>query len=60
MSKGISPIDTERFRHINELMDGLHAHLSKLYESLADREIAEAKTNITAMIKELRDIQNTM
>ena len=60
MKKNMSPIDSERFAHINTLMDDLHNRLSDLYESLADREIPTAKSTITLMIKELRDIQSTM
>lgn len=60
MRHKISPIDIERFRYINNLMDGLHLKLSDVYEALADREIIDAKKNIDVLIKELREIQSTM
>ena len=40
----ISSIDAERMKHINHLMDGLHNRLDTLYEELADKEIAKAKS----------------
>jgi len=58
--KRISAEESKRMSHINFVMNGLHNHVSAIYEHLADREIREAKAQIHALNKSLKSLLTSM
>ena len=39
----ISPLDEQRIKYINHLMDNIHDQSSEIYESLVDKDFNEAE-----------------
>ncbi len=55
----ISPLDKQRVRHINHLMDKINDQSSQIYESLIDKELVQADKDINKLIITLQDIKST-
>ena len=43
----ISPLDEQRIKYINHLMDNIHDQSSEIYESLVDKDFNEANKRFT-------------
>ena len=55
----ISPLDEQRIKYINHLMDNIHDQSSEIYESLVDKDFNEAEYNIDKLISTLNNIKST-
>lgn len=55
----IKPLDEQRVKYINHLMDNIHDHSSEIYESLIDKDFNQAEDNINQLISTLNDIKNS-
>ncbi len=55
----ISPLDEQRVKHINHLMDDIHDKSSEVYESLVDKDFNQAEHNINQLISTLNDIKSS-
>jgi|EP01052_Picozoa_sp_SAG31_P077543 flagellin-specific chaperone FliS len=55
----ISPLDEQRIKYINHLMDNIHDQSSEIYESLVDKDFNEAEYNINKLISTLNNIKST-
>ena len=55
----ISPLDEQRIKYINHLMDNIHDQSSEIYESLVDKDFNEAEHNIDKLISTLNNIKST-
>ena len=55
----ISPLDEQRVKHINHLMDSIHDQSSYIYESLVDKDFTQAESNINQLISTLNNIKST-
>jgi len=55
----ISPLDEQRVKHINHLMDSIHDQSSDIYESLVDKDFTQAESNINQLISTLNNIKST-
>lgn len=55
----ISPLDKQRVRHINHLMDKINDHSSQIYEGLIDKDLVQAERDINKLITTLQDIKST-
>ncbi len=55
----ISPLDEQRIKHINHLMDNIHDQSSEIYESLIDKDFNQAEDNINQLISTLNNIKST-
>ncbi len=55
----ISPLDEQRIKYINHLMDNIHDQSSEIYESLIDKDFNQAEDNINQLISTLDNIKYT-
>jgi len=55
----ISPLDEQRVKYINHLMDNIHDQSSEIYESLIDKDFNKAEDNINQLISTLENIKFT-
>jgi len=55
----ISPLDEQRVKYINHLMDNIHDQSSEIYESLIDKDFNQAEDNINQLISTLENIKFT-
>ena len=55
----ISPLDEQRVKYINHLMDNIHDQSSEIYESLIDKDFNQAEDNINQLISNLENIKST-
>jgi len=55
----ISPLDEQRIKYINHLMDNIHDQSSEIYESLVDKDFNQAEDNINQLILTLNNIKST-
>ena len=55
----ISPLDEQRIKYINHLMDNIHDQSSEIYESLIDKDFNQAEDNINQLISNLENIKST-
>jgi len=55
----ISPLDEQRVKYINHLMDNIHDQSSEIYESLIDKDFNKAEDNINQLISTLENIKST-
>ena len=55
----ISPLDEQRVKHINHLMDDIHDQSSDIYESLIDKDFLQATSKINQLISTLNNIKST-
>jgi len=55
----ISPLDEQRVKYINHLMDNIHDQSSEIYESLIDKDFNQAEDNINQLISTLNNIKST-
>jgi hypothetical protein len=55
----ISPLDEQRVKHINHLMDSIHDQSSDIYESLVDKDFPQAESNINQLISTLNNIKSS-
>ena len=55
----ISPLDEQRVKYINHLMDNIHDQSSEIYESLIDKDFNQAEGNINQLISTLNNIKST-
>ena len=55
----ISPLDEQRIKYINHLMDNIYDQSSEIYESLVDKDFNEAECNINKLISTLENIKST-
>jgi predicted translin family RNA/ssDNA-binding protein len=55
----ITPLDEQRIKHINHLMDNIHDQSNEIYESLVDKDFNEAEYNINKLISTLNNIKHT-
>lgn len=54
----ISPLDEQRVKYINHLMDNIHDQSSEIYESLIDKDFNQAEDNINQLISTLENIKS--
>jgi predicted translin family RNA/ssDNA-binding protein len=55
----ISPLDEQRVKYINHLMDNIHDQSSEIYESLIDKDFNQAEDNINQLISTLENIKSS-
>jgi predicted translin family RNA/ssDNA-binding protein len=55
----ISPLDEQRVKYINHLMDNIHDQSSEIYESLIDKDFNQAENNINQLISTLENIKSS-
>jgi len=55
----ISPLDEQRVKYINHLMDNIHDQSSEIYESLIDKDFNKAEDNINQLISTLENIKSS-
>jgi len=46
----ISPLDKQRVKHINHLMEKINDQASEIYESLIDKDLGQAEKDINKLI----------
>jgi|TARA_R110002167_G_scaffold253027_1_gene459364 hypothetical protein len=55
----ISPLDKQRVKHINHLMEKINDQASEIYESLIDKDLGQAEKDINKLILTLHNIKSS-
>jgi|TARA_R110000796_G_scaffold13268_5_gene43034 hypothetical protein len=58
--EGFTSIESERLKRINFLMSQIYTHAAAIYEELVDRETKECRKNITLLMNELKDLEESL
>ena len=56
----MSPIDEQRVKYINYLMDIINSQCGEIYEGLVDKEFLKAESDIDKLILTLNDIKRSL
>jgi len=56
----MSPIDEQRVKYINYLMDIINSQCGEIYEGLVDKEFLKAELDIDKLILTLNDIKRSL
>ena len=55
-----SAYDTERLKHINNLMDNIYESTTEVYERLVDREFKELEIVLNSLINQLIEVKHSI
>lgn len=55
----ISPLDEQRVKHINHLMEKINDQASEIYESLIDKDLGQAEKDINKLTQTLHNIKSS-